>query len=303
MFRNNPSHQELQKMVEALRREEVRGVITPIVTPFSRDETIDLDCFARELSFMEASGIEVIIIGGSTGSGNELSAEELASLTGTATSKSNLRVIAGIIPDATKDAIHRALLAKQAGAAALLLCPPTYNGMTDESALAFITDVAAASELPIVFYDHFNYSVELLKKVARLPEVIAIKCVFHNIGELVQTVGDHVTVAAGYDPITLAGYVMGAEASICGIHAVLPKQNVEIYRAFKDGNIAEAMQLTKAIGPICREVSQATNFPTRIKYAISLLGRDVGTPIRPLDRIGEADKAAIEDALMVAGLR
>ncbi|RWC89333.1 dihydrodipicolinate synthase family protein [bacterium M00.F.Ca.ET.141.01.1.1] len=291
------------QMVEALRREEVRGVITPIVTPFNRDETIDFDCFERELSFMEASGIRVIIIGGSTGSGNELNAEELATLIRTATTKSNLRVIAGIIPDTTKDAIHRSLLAKEAGAAALLLCPPTYNGMTDESALAFITDVAAASELPIVFYDHFNYSVDLLKTIARLPEVIAIKCVFQNIGELVQTVGDHVTIAAGYDPITLAGYVMGAEASICGVHAVLPKQNVDIYRAFKDGNIAEAMQLTKAIGPICREVSQATNFPTRIKYAIGMLGRDVGTPIRPLDRIGETDKAAIDDALRVAGLR
>jgi 4-hydroxy-tetrahydrodipicolinate synthase len=289
-------------MVEILKREEVKGVIPPIVTPYGADETMDFERFEQELAFMESSGVELIVVGGSTGSGDELSAEDLERLVRTASRKSRLRVISGIITTTTKDAVRRAKLVRDAGAAALLLCPPIYNSTTDDSLFGFIDDVANASGLPIIFYDHYNYPVELLKKIAGLPQVIAIKCAFQNVGELVHSVGDKVTIAVGYDPITLAGYVMGAEASIAGVHAVLPKHNVDVYRAFKSGDLSEAMRLAAAIGPISREVSRSTNFTARIKVAINLLGRNVGDPIRPLNNISAADKEAIKRGLCDAGV-
>jgi 4-hydroxy-tetrahydrodipicolinate synthase len=289
-------------MTEILTREEVKGVIPPIVTPYKADESVDLERFERELAVMEASGIELIIVGGSTGSGDELSAEDLEALVRIASTRSRLRVISGIITTTTKDAMRRAKLVRDAGASALLLCPPIYNSATEDSLFAFIDDVTKASDLPIIFYDHYNYPVELLKRIAALSQVIAIKCVFQNVAELVHSVGDRVTIAVGYDPITLAGYVMGAEASIAGVHAVLPRENVSVYRAFKSGDLTEAMRLTAAIGPISREVSRSTNFTARIKVAINLLGRNVGDPIRPLNDIPLGDKEAIREGLRYAGV-
>jgi 4-hydroxy-tetrahydrodipicolinate synthase len=218
-------------------------VIPPVVSTFDAKEDLDLELFAREVEFMRDSGVALVAVGGSTGEGSSLTPEELADLVEAAV-KGGLGVMAGIITTTTRDAIRRGALAREAGASALLVAPPIYVQPTETGLESFLVDLGQAADLPIVFYNHFFYTASVLRRIAALPEVIGIKeAAVDVIGELCQTVGDEVTVAAGIDPVPLAGLVVGAKAVIAGVNAVIPRQATAVFDAFVSGDLDGAREL------------------------------------------------------------
>ena len=48
---------------------ELTGVIPPMITPFSDDDCIDRDLLQQETRYLLESGIDGIVVGGSTGEG------------------------------------------------------------------------------------------------------------------------------------------------------------------------------------------------------------------------------------------
>jgi 4-hydroxy-tetrahydrodipicolinate synthase len=297
------SMRDAMRQSEPLKQEEIRGIIPPLVSTFGVDGELDLARFAAELEFMEELGIRLAVVGGSTGSGDELTPEELGSLVETATSKSSLRVIAGVITTSTKHAIRRGITARDAGACALMLGPPIYNTPSPAGLDRYIRDVVHATSLPIVYYNHFFSPASVMQRIAGLDGVICLKEVaLEVVAELVQTVGDKVVIAAGADAVNVASFLLGADAAISGINTVIPKQYIEIYQAHLDRDYSLARELTERIGPIAREMIKPVNFPARVKYAINLLGRDVGEPRAPSGDLDEADKKNIRIALKTAGL-
>jgi 4-hydroxy-tetrahydrodipicolinate synthase len=288
---------------ETLKREEIRGIIPPLVSTFGANGELDLARFEGELRFMEEVGVRLAIVGGSTGSGDELTPNELESLVGTATSQSSLRVIAGVITTTTKDAIRRGVAARDAGACALMLGPPIYNTPSQAGLDRYVEDVARATDLPIVYYNHFFSPASVMQRIAGLANVICLKEVaLEVVAELVQTVGGKVAIAAGADAVNIASFLLGANATISGINTVIPRQYIEIYQAHLAGDYRLGRELTERIGPIAREMTKPVNFPARVKYAINLLGRDVGAPRAPSGDLDEEDKRNIRAALKTAGL-
>jgi 4-hydroxy-tetrahydrodipicolinate synthase len=290
-------------MTNNLSKNEIRGIIPPLVSPFTIDGDLDLKLFEKELRFMESVGIQLAIIGGSTGSGDELSPEELGSLVETATKKSKIRVIAGIITTTTLDAIRRGKIAAAAGASALMLGPPIYTTPSEDGLDGFINDVHEATSLPIIYYNHFFSPPSLMRHVANLPGVICVKEVaLEPVAELVQTVGYKVAIAAGADAVNIASFLLGADASISGINTVIPKEYQEIFAAHENNDYAKGRELTEKIAPLAREMIKGVNFPARVKFAINQLGREVGYPRKPSGNLAKADQDNIIAALKFAGL-
>lgn len=290
-------------MNKLLSKENIFGIIPPMVSPFDDRGVLDLVRFRSELRFMEQTGITLVVIGGSTGSGDELTPQELASLVRTATVEARMRVIAGVLTTTTRDAVHRGRLAAEAGASALMVGPPIYTAASDDGIIRYITDVANETGLPIVYYNHSALPASILRRVAALPGVICIKeNLFEPVSELVQTVGAEVAVAAGVDAVNIASFLVGAAASIAGINTVIPRQYLDIYDAYRKGDFAEAVRMTEKIAPLAREMIKPVNFPARVRFAINLLGRDVGEPLRPSGNLPQEDRDNILAALRHAGL-
>ena len=80
--------------------EKIKGVIPPIVTPFTQTGEIDERLIEREMDYCIEAGVDGISIGGSTGEGPTLKDHELKRLIGLA--KKHLRpeqpVICGCAP-------------------------------------------------------------------------------------------------------------------------------------------------------------------------------------------------------------
>lgn len=287
----------------AMTKDDLRGVIVPIATPFDPLGETDVKRFADEVYYMHEAGVKHIAIGGSTGEGASLTPDELAQLVGVAVQSRLVDVIAGVLPTCTRDATNRARLAAEAGAVALLVSPPIYIVPDDAALVRYLDDVAASSGLPIIFYNHFDAGIETLRRVAKVPSVIGVKDAnIVNIDELVRRESDQIAVAVAIDPAPLSGYAIGATASVAGINAVLPAQCVAMHDAFSAGDLAEARRISDLIAPLAGLLVVPTNFPAPVKYAINLLGRDVGEPRAPYRTAGPAQEEALRDALVFAGV-
>jgi len=60
---------------------EWKGVFPALLTPFKKDETLDLDMFEKNLAAQVAAGIHGIIIGGSLGEASTITEKEKEELT------------------------------------------------------------------------------------------------------------------------------------------------------------------------------------------------------------------------------
>ena len=108
-----------------------KGVATAIVTPFKNGK-IDFESFDRLVEWQIKSGINAIVVAGTTGEGSTLTDEEHKALIKhcVETVAHRVPVIAGTGSNDTAYAISLSKYACEVGADALLLVTPYYNKAT-----------------------------------------------------------------------------------------------------------------------------------------------------------------------------
>ena len=68
-------------MPALLTKDDLRGIIPPVVSPFTADEELDIPAFRAEIQYqLSLNGVRGLTIGGSTGEGHALEADELGTL-------------------------------------------------------------------------------------------------------------------------------------------------------------------------------------------------------------------------------
>jgi dihydrodipicolinate synthase/N-acetylneuraminate lyase len=77
------------------------GIIAPVVTPFTKEETLDEKIFRREVKYLLNTGIHGISPGGSTGEGELISDAELVRMVEIIEEENSgkLPVVAGVNPE------------------------------------------------------------------------------------------------------------------------------------------------------------------------------------------------------------
>jgi len=137
-------------------KERFKGIIAPVVTPFTAEGTIDEDLFRKEVKYLLNTGIDGISPGGSTGEGATLSDNELVRLVQIIQEENTKRipVVCGIIRNSTYAAINAGMAVKEAGADALMITPTFYLGGTDEAGnYEYYKKIAESVGLPIIIYN------------------------------------------------------------------------------------------------------------------------------------------------------
>ena len=104
------------------------GVIPPITTPFDDQGEIKYESIKTQVDWLVDSGVSGIAVGGSTGEGQALEANEFKQLIDTALEATGDRidVIAGIISDSTRESVKRGQMIQDSGVAALQVTPVHY---------------------------------------------------------------------------------------------------------------------------------------------------------------------------------
>ena len=275
------------------------GAATAIITPLNANG-IDYESFGRLIDWQLASGIDAIVVVGTTGEGSTLTNEEHESAIRFCVERvaGRVPVIAGTGSNDTAYAIELSRFACDAGADALLLVSPYYNKATQKGLIASFTAIADAVDKPCILYNvpsrtGCNILPATAAALADHPNIVGIKEASGNISqiaELAALVGDKMDIYSGNDDQIVPVLSLGGKGVISVLSNVMPKETVDICRLFESGKIAESRELQLKLLPLINALFCEVN-PIPVKAAMTAMGycdNYVRLPLTPMESNNES---------------
>jgi 4-hydroxy-tetrahydrodipicolinate synthase len=169
-------------------REPLRfsGVMPANILPFKADLSIDEPSYRRHLRWLaDTRGVTGIVANGHASEVSSLSREERKRSLAIALDEIAGRcpVIAGVYSDGTAEAVELTRDARAAGAAGVLVFPPTlfmWGAQTKpDMAIRHFSEVAGVG-LPIIVFEYppasgIGYAPDTLARLAQIPQVAGVK--------------------------------------------------------------------------------------------------------------------------------
>lgn len=283
------------------------GIYPPVITPYHEDYAIDYDGFGRMIEHLIGSGVQGIIVGGTTGEYYAQSKDERAELMGVAREVINGRVplIVGIGAIRTEDCIEYGALARSNGAEAILMTAPFYAVPTQLELANHALAIDRAVNLPILLYNFpgrtgTNMGGEFFDRVGRSPNFAAVKESSGDIDQLHMLARDypHITVLCGMDDQALEFFAWGARGWVCAAGNCLPAEHMALYQAVAvENDIAKGRRIMSALMPFMRTLEQGGKLIQFVKYVCELQGLPAGTVRRPLRPLFKSEKREVEMVL------
>jgi 4-hydroxy-tetrahydrodipicolinate synthase len=306
-------------------REPLRfsGVMPANLLPFTADLAIDEPAYRRHLRWLaDTRGVTGLVVNGHAGEVSSLDRQERTRALALALDEiaGACPVVAGVYSDGTAEAVALARDARRAGAAGLLVFPPTLfmwgAQLKPDMALRHFSEIAAAVDLPIVVFEYppasgIGYAPQTLARLCEIPQVVAVKdwsndiVAFERNLRAVRATGRPVAMLSSFTMSLMASFLLGADGAISGMGSVAADLQAELFEACGKGDVDGARRINDRLEPLVR-VFYAPPFVdmhNRMKEALVLLGRIPAAHVRPpLTPVAAAERDAIRRALVEAGL-
>ena len=290
------------------------------LTPLA-DDTVDETAFTGLVQQLAAAQVDSITALGSTGSYAYLSAEERRRVARLAVEHAGgIPVFVGIGALRTSQVLTHLEHAQQAGAAAVLLAPMSYQPLTDDDVVGLFDTVTAHSSVPVIVYDNpgttrVTFSTELYGRIAELPRIASVKIpgvpadpqtARARVDAIRAVLPEHVRIGVSGDATAATGLVAGCDAWYSVLAGTLPAPALRITRAVREGRGAEAAAEAARLAPLWRLVAEHGSL--RVVAAIAeqegLAPRAcLPLPLRGLDDDQRARLARVLDDLGLARQR
>lgn len=258
------------------------GVITALVTPFKNGK-VDEAAYRTLIENQIKAGIHGLVPCGSTGESATLSMAEHEQVIEICIDqvKGRVPVLAGAGSNNTVEAIALTKSAKTAGADGALLLTPYYNKPTQEGLYQHYSAIAKAVDIPLVPYNvpgrtGCNMLPPVVGRLAKdFPQIVGIKEATGDLVqgcEVIEACPDNFLVLSGDDLTALPLILMGGAGVISVTSNTIPEAMVEMYTAYKNGDIQKAVKIHHRLLPLHRAMFIETN-PQPVKTALALMGQ------------------------------
>lgn len=272
-------------------------IVTAMITPFDASGEVDYREASRLAAWLAERGNDGLVIAGSTGEGQTLSADERARLFTAVKEEVGERaaVIANAGSNDTRDSVQSVKAAEKAGADAILAVVPYYNKPPQSGMIAHFSALAEATRLPIIIYNipgrtAVNMLPETLLELARRRKnIVGVKESsgdLKQIGFILRDREPDFTVWAGDDHLFLPCLAMGADGVVGVASHLCSREYVAMVAAYRNGDAPEAARIHASLLPLIDAIF-ATTSPIPIKWAMKQLGFNVGECRLPLDGMPE----------------
>ena len=282
-----------------------------IVTPFTRENTVNFDKLATLIEWHVQQGTNAIIVCGTTGESPTLTDDEHKKVIecAVATAKKRVPVIAGSGSNDTAYAVQMSVHAEKVGADALLCITPYYNKPTQKGLLANFTAIADTVTIPIILYNvpgrtGVNLAPETVAKLAEHRNICGVKEASGNIAqvaEIARLVPKDFAIYSGNDDMVVPLMSLGGVGVISVVANIAPKDTHDMAKAYLDGDVAKARDLQLKMKPLIDALFLETN-PIPVKVAMNLLGEEVGHLRLPLTEMSEPNMERLKKELRAYGL-
>lgn len=283
---------------------ELYGICAAICTPFSDDgEKVDEGAFRKQLDILIEAGSHIILVCGGTGEFAYLRADEKRYLAETAAKHINgqCRLMVQTSAIGTRDAIENAKFAEGAGADALLVLPPYFEGPDARGVYYHYEKIAEAIKVPIVAYNipvhsGFDITPEFFTQLREIDNVQYIKDSTGDLVRIRQLIASGAKVFNGGDPIAFDSLMSGAIGCIWGASNAMPREAVKLYELVSKGDFTTAHQLWKRLLPL-NLFFWSHVYNAGVKAATNLRINPVGPCRKPVLDLLEAEMQELKKAL------
>jgi len=282
------------------------GVYTALATPFTSEGKIDFAALEILLEKQITSGIDGLVLLGTTAEAATLDEAEKDELLCAAMKQINRRVkvIIGTGTNCTRTMLQNTQAALKHNPDGVLIVTPYYN-KPNPSGLIEHYRLAAQLGAPIVLYHIPGRTglklppavlAELLEKV---PQIKAVKESDYDMSQVTDTAvkfSKKIDYLCGNDDLFPQYLSINASGIISAAANVLAPAFVKMYAAWQDGNTAKTFDIFAKAYPLIKACYTETN-PTCVKYLLSLCGVGTETVRLPLGPVSQAHKQQVDKIL------
>lgn len=235
-------------------RQQLRGTGVAIVTPFKKDESVDLDGLGKMIDFVIGNGVEYIVTQGTTGETPTLDKQEKLDILAYTFERVNGRVptVVGIGGNNTKEVCKTLESFPLEKATAILSAAPYYNKPSQEGIFQHYKHIAAASPKPVILYNvpgRTGRNMEpstTIRLATEVDNIGGIKEAANSIPQCMQLLRDrpeHFLIVSGDDDLVLPELSAGMDGVISVAANCFPKQFSDMVRFGLAGDFAAASKL------------------------------------------------------------
>lgn len=163
----------------------------------------------------------------------------------------------------------------------------------EEEIYGAFRDIDAATNVPLLTVDR-KYSVDLMKRLARIPKVIGDKCHEELYGyyDIIRETRPYnfAVVSAGQMKHHLFGYLIGSPAYLCPIAPFAPQVSNEFQKKLETGDVAGARDMVNRYEEGLLKITGPLGYPHCYKSLNYLTGVFKTTLVRPPRRSNQPEE-------------
>ena len=286
------------------------GVTAPLVTPLTKERTLDISSLEHLTDFLIEKGIHCLYPGGTTGEMMLMGMEDRKVLAETVVRQTAGRAVVYIQAGAVNqaDTITLAKHAVDIGADGIGVVTPVFYKLSDRELVSYYQSVCRSvpSDFPVYLYAIPQCAVNditpaLAEELAETcPNIAGIKYSYPNmsrIQEFMTIRSGSFSVLCGPDELFCATVLTGGAGTVSGNAQVIPEHYVAIWNALERGDIPTAVSLQRKTNQLNQILSNDHNiarYKAALKYRKILSDASTYAPLEPLS---EAESRSMSDML------
>jgi len=258
------------------------GVGTALATPFNEDFSIDFESYKKLIRRQIESGIDYIVVLGTTGESPVIDEYEREKLIETAreTAEGKTKIINGTGSNDTNKVVKLNTIAEKYKIDAVLIVNPYYNKGTQTSLVQHYKYISERTSLPIVLYNvPSRTGMNLLPETAikineSCKNVVAIKEASGDISQIARLFAmkqQSFEVISGNDDQTIPIMALGGVGVISVYSNAFPKEFKEITTAMQKNDLQKAQALNQKYLKMINLLFEETS-PSPLKFVLSKMG-------------------------------
>lgn len=291
--------------------------MVPVVTALRDDGTLDMEGNEYIYDHLAGTGIDGIVLLGSTGEFFSLTGQqkrELIDLASVTIGKRS-RLIVGTGGMDVKETLELTEYAMARGADAVMVISPYYFPLNGKSLECFYDCVAAETKVPVYLYNFpartgYDLDLSVIKNLLhRHKNIIGIKdsvnSMEHTRRLIVETHAEfpEFEVYSGMDDNFLHTVLSGGNGAIGALANLCPELVLEYSRSVQESNMTASARLQQKIDRFMHLYEIGIPFIPTMKYAMKLRGMPIGTQCTfPFQPLSVKEKEEIQHLLSREGL-
>lgn len=278
------------------------GTGTALITPFKKDHSVDYDAFKNLIEFNISSGVDYLVVNGTTAESVTTTKEEKTKLLQVALDVNNGRkpFMYGIGGNFTEEVLQRIEATDFKGIDSLLSVCPYYNKPSQEGVFQHYKAIAEKSPVPVLAYNvpgraGINISAKTSIRLSMVKNIFGIK---EASGDLVQTmeiiknVPKEFLVICGDDLLAVPSISIGAVGTISVLSNSYPSLFSEMIKAAIQSRFQQASEILFSFTEINPLMYEEGN-PVGVKSLLSYMGMCSDEVRLPLVKASEELKGRI----------